>query len=131
MSCAGAPAVRTIITSESQCVSRADLNLTDEPREPLFHPNARSSIFFSAFSERGRIEQRILAGSDHNRAIPSQQGFDERFELVHASRGLEAFHDIALAVDQAPPHIPSGMLRFNKLSEAREAGCLTKGQPLP
>ena len=29
--------------------------------------------------------------------IASQQGFDERFELVHASRGLEAFHDIALS----------------------------------
>ena len=54
------------------------------------------------------------------RLITSQQGFDERFELVHASRGLEAFHDVALAVDDELREVPAdvafrALLRLQEL----------------
>ena len=54
------------------------------------------------------------------RLIASQQGFDERFEFVHASRGLEAFHDVALAVDHELREVPAdvalrALLRLQEL----------------
>ena len=44
---------------------------------------------------------------DSQRLSASQQGFDERFEFVHAPRGLEAFHDVALAVDHELREVPT------------------------
>ena len=70
------------------------------------------------------------------RLTASQQGFDERFEFVHASRRIEAFHDVALAVDDKLRKVPAdvasrALLRLQERVKPQRVAVFTTSTTLP